>query len=186
MAWARLANGHAELGDQLCGGVAFKAPAVEDEVGNVCPEAELFGELQLVLFTERGDVVLPVIDDLSADVGELAVHEPIAQREYATPYSVAGLQYDRLVAGRLQFGGGDQTRQPGADDQNFHAGSASIVSRACHKNGLGYSRHEGADAEPGRRGCAARPRPAHRRPGGRLPRPQLRPGRRRTSDFGDR
>src|SRR5712692_189651 len=148
MAWARLANGHAELGDQLCGCVALEAPAVEDEVGNPGPEAELFGELQLALFTEHGDVVLPVIDDLGADVGELAVHEPIAQREDATPYTVAGLQHHDLVAGGLHFGGGDQTRQPGADDQNFHAGSASIVSRACHKNGLGYSRDEGADAEP--------------------------------------
>src|SRR5216684_8759157 len=117
MAWARLANGHAELGDQLCGCVAFKAPAVEDEVGNVGPEAELFGELQLVLFTERGDVVLPVIDDLGADVGELSIHETLAQREDATSNAVAGLKHYDVVAGGLHFRGRDQAGQPGTEDQ---------------------------------------------------------------------
>jgi len=126
--WSRPANSHAQLGDQLGGCVALEPPAAEDEVGNVGPEAELFGELQLVFFTEAGDVVLPVVDDLGADVRELTVSEPLAQGEDATPDAVAGLQHYHLVAGGLHFRGGDQARQPGADDQHLHAASVFLTA----------------------------------------------------------
>src|SRR5260370_26262113 len=113
MTWSSPANRRTELGDQLGSCITFEAPAAEDEVGDVGPEAELFGELQIVLFTERGDVVLPVVDDLGADVCKLSIHETLAQREDATSNAVAGLQHHYLVAGGFHFGGGDQAGQPG-------------------------------------------------------------------------
>src|SRR5260370_15044664 len=128
MDWSSVANGYAPLGDQLGGWVAFEPPAAEDEVGNVGPKAELFAELQLELFTEVGDVVLPVVDDLGADVRELTVREPIAQGEHRTADAVAGLQHHHLVTGGLHFRGGDQARQPGADDQNLHAASVFLTA----------------------------------------------------------
>src|SRR5207245_8149226 len=61
---------NSQLPDELSRRFAFETPAAEDQVGDVGPETEIFRELQVVLFTEAGDVVLSVVDDLGANVRE--------------------------------------------------------------------------------------------------------------------
>src|SRR5207302_9309909 len=81
--------------------------------------ADLLAPLQAVPVAEVDDVLLAVVDDLGAHVGELAVHA-LAEGEDPAPDPVAGLQHHDLVAGPLDLGGGDQAGEPGPDDEQLH------------------------------------------------------------------
>jgi len=94
--------------------------AVEDERGPLGAEAELGAQLDAVLRAQVGDVVLAVVDDLGADIGELARGEAFADGEYSSADAVACLEHDNVVAGLLRFGGGDEPGETGPDDEHPH------------------------------------------------------------------
>src|SRR6266550_339193 len=100
----------AKLGDNLGRRGAIEPLSPEYEVGHVSPEAELIAELDAVLRAQVGDVVLAVVDDLGADVGELPRGKTLADGEDAAADAVSSLEHHDVMAGSLHLGRGDEPR----------------------------------------------------------------------------
>ena len=110
----------AKLADDLGRRGAIEPLSPEDEVRHVGPEAELVAELDIVFRAEVGDVVLAVVDDLGADVGELPRRKTLAEGEDAAADAISSLEHNHVMAGSLDLGRGDKPRQTGTDNRHLH------------------------------------------------------------------
>src|SRR5437879_10576565 len=109
----------AKLGDDLARSGAIEPLSREDEIGHVGPEAEFIAQLDAVFRAQVGDVVLAVVDDLGADVGELPRGKTLAEGEDAAADAVSSLQHNDVMAGSLHLGRGDEPRQTGTDNHHL-------------------------------------------------------------------
>ena len=107
------------------------AVEVAEQVGPVRLVAEEVVEPEAELLGEVADVGVPLVDQLAAVLGDLAVGEGAAQRPAASADPAGGLVDLRGVAGLLEAVRGGQAGKAGADDDDLRRRGGS--RRRCQR-----------------------------------------------------